>query len=592
MIRGETVGMTIPRNYFYIGQEHVFTAEAGIIYPIYSEILMPGDVIKVQNECVVRQQPTISPSYSKFKIKFWDFVVAIRNLDKNIYRFMSGFEEYTSEHAWSEPLPKWQPSDISKTRPGTLWDFLENPVNCIPDQKFCQIDYFRQAYGYIWDMYFRNETRQDSILEKGQPGSWKGEDLLRVNYDRDYFTTALPVQTLGTPMAVPISGMLNAHWDNDIDVKMGKITGNITVNSSNTYDGGAILHGNTLYNANKDFMVTSTKETVRLSHSHTANLNNISGSATVEKEKLNNNTITLENAATVLLRDLTQMLAIEQMNTINAIAGIRDDEFLAAHWGINPSNEALQYPIIFGRSSMNLITETVFQTGVNQDANEGVGEMWGKGSGVGQSGKNTYHAKEFCVYLKLMYIKPETLYGGQGIVRSKTQNTMYDFPFVELNHLAMQPIYGAELLCVSTKKPTSTDNGITITAGADDTTAEGYNNRVLGYVMNYEWYTRKVNKVSGLFVQEQYYDGDGKVKTKENLYNWTEARFFNIEDGKRPIINNDFLQVKLDNRNYQVVDNSIERSQFLVWHNNMVDSWRSMSRDRLPSMLGVTEGMN
>ena len=135
-----------------------------------------------------------TPNYSKeeLEIKFWDFVVAIRNLDKNIYRFMSGFKEYTNEKAWTEPLPKWTPSSMEKTRPGTLWDFLENPVNCIPSEKFKQIDYFRQAYGYIWDLFFRNETRQDSILTDGEPGSWRGEDLLRVNYDRDYFTTSLP----------------------------------------------------------------------------------------------------------------------------------------------------------------------------------------------------------------------------------------------------------------------------------------------------------------------------------------------------------------------------------------------------------------
>ena len=102
MMQGESVGLTIPRNYFDISQEHVFTAEAGIIYPVYSTILIPGDVIKVKNECVIRQMPTLSPSYSRFKVRFWDFAVAIRNLDKNIYRFLSGFEEYTSEVAWNK----------------------------------------------------------------------------------------------------------------------------------------------------------------------------------------------------------------------------------------------------------------------------------------------------------------------------------------------------------------------------------------------------------------------------------------------------------------------------------------------------------
>lgn len=563
-MQGESVGLTIPRNYFDLSQEHVFTAEAGLIYPVYSTVLIPGDVIKVNNECVIRQMPTISPSFSRFKVRFWDFVVAIRNLDKNIYRFLSGYEEYTSEQAWNQPLPKWEPKDIQKTRPGTLWDFLENPVNCIPEKKFCQIDYFRQAYGYIWDIYFRNETRQNSILNKGQPGTWGGEDLLRVNYDRDYFTTSLPKQVLGTPMAVPISGTTSAVFNvTPIDITNFSWIGGLHGEHDQSGAQGAIeIRG-------VDYQQGTAAATYAL----------------------NDNTVDFKNAASILLSQLTEMLAIESMHLINAIAGIRDDEFLSAHWGISPSNEALQYPIIFGKSEMALITETVFQTAPNQNSREGVGEMFGKGTAVGESPKHTYHAKEFCIYMKLMYIKPETVYGGQGISREKCQNTMYDFPFVELNHLALQPIYAAELLCASSKLPKSTNNGVTLTATEDDTTAETYNNRVLGFATNFSWYTEKRAKVSGLFIQEQYYDNNNQVKTKENLYNWTEARFFSIENGKRPIINNDFLQCKIDNRNYQIVDDTVERSQFMVWHNNIVDSWRSMSSKRLPSMLGITEGL-
>lgn len=586
-MQGESVGLTIPRNYFDISQEHVFTAEAGLIYPVYSTILMPGDVIKVKNECVIRQMPTISPSFSRFKVRFWDFVVAIRNLDKNIYRFLSGFEEYTSEIAWNQPLPKWNPTNIQKTRPGTLWDFLENPVNCVPEEKFQQIDYFRQAYGYIWDIYFRNETRQNSILEKGQPGSWKGEDLLRVNYDRDYFTTSLPKQVLGEPMGIPITGTLQAIWANDIRIA-GRTTAEIenygTIMAKKETQGPMVpvsLRTTTAGTFSDKLLITSDNKQASESAYH----------YDVLKSDLNNNTIEIKNATSILLSQLTEMLAIESMHLINAIAGIRDDEFLSAHWGISPSNEALQYPIPFGKSEMSLITETVFQTAPNQNSQDGVGDMYGKGTAVGEGKTNTYHAKEFAIYMKLMYIKPETVYGSQGISREKCQNSMYDFPFVELNHLAMQPIYAAELLCASSKLPTSKDNGITITAGDDDPSASAYNNRILGFATNFSWYTEKRAKVSGLFIQEQYYNENKELKTKENLYNWTEARFFSIKDGERPIVNNDFLQCKIDNRNYQIVDNTVERAQFMVWHNNIVDSWRSLSSKRLPSMLGVTGGL-
>nr|DAG78021.1 MAG TPA: Major capsid protein [Microviridae sp.] len=560
---GETVGISIPRNYFDLSQEHIFTAEAGLIYPIYSVLLMPGDIIKVSNQCVIRQQPTINPSFSNYKVKFWDFVVAIRNLDKNIYRFLSGYAEYTNNVKWDKPLPKWVPTSIEKTRPGTLWDFLENPVNCIPPVKYCQLDYFRQAYGYIYDLYFRNETREDSILNQLQePGSWKGEDLLRVNYDRDYFTTSLPNPTLGEPQAIPISGLASAKFNLNTEEQLTGINAAVKV-ISNADDSEAFLR-------------TDSQE----------------NNALLEKA-LNNNSIDMSKAASILIRDLTQALAIEALNTINAMAGIRDDEFLNANWGESPSNEALQYPIPFGKSQMEVIVSEVLQTANNTNEKDGVGDLYGHGIGVGESPQDTFQAKEFSIYLKLMYIKTNNLYGSQGIDKAKCQNEIYDFPFPILNHLGMQPITGAELLCISTKRPESNDNGVTITATKDEDELNlEYNDRYLGYKPVYEEYTRKLDKVSGLFIQEQYYEKDSAtIKTKDNLYNWTEARFFSIAQEQRPIINKDFLKVKLDNRNYQVVDDTIERSQFLIWHKNIVDCWRSMSKKRLPTMLGVTEGL-
>ena len=565
----ETSGITIPKGYFDLSQEHIFTAEAGLIYPVYSELLMPGDSIEISNQCVVRQQPTINPSFTNYEVKFWDFILAIRNLDPDFYRFLSGFAEYTSEVAWDKPLPKWKPSDISKTRIGTLWDFLENPVNCIPTVEYCQLDYFRQAYGYIYDVYFRNETRQKSILNKLQePGSWKGEDLLRINYDKDYFTTSLPKQSLGAQQAIPISGISQAVYSLGGTLERATKSVGGTIRDIATGSKAGIAVGGEV----------DTQPNERVEQ----DMENI----------LNRNTVDLSNTASVLLKDLVNMLAMEALSTINAIAGIRTDEFLDANWGESPDSEVLQYPIPINRMVMNIITSEVLQTANNTNQNDGVGDMYGHGLGVGDSGTTRFHAKEFCIYMKLMYIKPNTIYGSQGIVKSKCQNSKYDFPFPILNHLSMQPIYAAELLYAPNKIPTSDDDGVTIKEGVPDPSADKYNNRIIGYKPVFEEYTSKRAKVSGLFIQEQYYDTKTKaMKTKDNLYNWTEARFFSIEDEKRPLINDDFLQVRMDNRNYQVVDNSIERSQFLCWHRNNVACWRSMDKKRMPTMLGVTEGL-
>lgn len=585
----ETLGKKLPRNYFYLGQEHDFTAEAGVIYPIYQIMLFPGDYIEVENACLIRQMPTIAPSLSKFKVKFWDIVVAIRNLDKNFYKFLSQHEEYTSEIPWNEPLPRWIPSTAQVTRPGTLWDFLENPTDCIPDEDSCQLDYFRQAYGYIWDILFRNETRQDSILVKGEPGSWKGESLLRINWDKDYLTTSLPKQQLGDPLAIAISGIGSAQWNaEDIEINsnipsletafasVNKMILTSSINNAETSD----LN---FYTKNQNVETNLANDTIQrqISIISNPNKNNILNA-------LNKNTIDFKNAGSIYISTLREAIAHQSIAEINAMSGIRTNEFIEAHWGESPSTEALQYPEVFGKSEIDIITSEVLQTS-ESSKDSALGTMAGHGMGTGRGKKKKFYSKEFSIYLKLMYIKPNTIYGGQQAKREYTQKTIYDFPFPELDHISMQPIYGRELLCASTKcfDYNKTTNTLTINNITDDT-AEKYNSSIKGFECNFAWYKEKLPRVSGLLKQEQFKSATLNEPTYlDNLYHWTEARFFKDMDGERPSINNDFLQCKLDNRNYAIVDDTIERSQFIVRHINRVDAWRTMSKKGLPSTLGL-----
>ena len=579
-----TLGMKLPRNYFDLTQTHVFTCKAGYIYPIFQELLFPGDLIKVRNEAVIRQMPTISPSFSRFKIKFWDFVVAIRNLDKNIYRFMSGFKEYTSEVKWDKPLPRWEPSNIEKTRPGTLWDFLQNPIDCIPDEDSQQIDYFRQAYGYIWDIYFRNETRQDSILIDGEPGSWEGEDLLFVNWDRDYITTSLPRQQMGDPSAIPITGIGSSVWNTEFNEMLDN-PGYIKIEPNNIAIETSPLTIKTPtvnFEAVKPYGPNYHNSRINLAETGPINRNNL-------KEYINNNTIDFGTAGTILISQIRETIAIQCLNEVNAISGIRDDEFLDAHWGESPSNQALQYPEIFGKEVASLITSEVLQTSETTDKSA-LGEMGGHGLSVAQGNEHKFYSKEFSIYLKLMYIKPETLYSKQGAKRKFTQKSIYDFPFPELNHISMQPIYARELLCASNYFPYSVDKGKTLLKGNIDKTAEDWNSKEIGFVNNFQWYKENQNIISGLINSEQFYtsaDGLGEINALSNLSNWTEARIFSIKDGERPLINNDFLKCQPDTRNYNVT----EEDQFIVWHRNIVNSWRTLSLKGMPSSMGMIGGL-
>lgn len=571
-------GISLPRNFFDLSQSIVFTANTGLIYPIYQLLLMPDDLIEVESELVARQIATLAPSYANFVVKTYDIVVSLRSLFKDIYRFMSGFKEYTTKKKYEEPLPRWTGETANK-RAGELWDFLENPINCLPTETSQQLDFYRQAYGYIWDMLFRNEARQDSILVDGEPGSWKGESLLRINWDRDYFTTSLPSPQLGEPIGIPITGIGSAVWE---DFKLYA-----PVQAPEKYN---VVVGNKIQD-------TQNKYNIQVASNTTP------GTAltaiTDLTAKINNNTIDFKNAGSLFISQIRESTALQVFGEINAIAGIKDDEFLKAHYGTAPKDENLLYPEVFGKNVINLLTSAITQTSETTETSQ-LGDLAGQGLAVGESKRTVYHAKEFGIYFKLLYVKPNTMYGNQGSKKEYTQVTKFDFPLPILNHMSMQPIEQRELVATSKKFPQWDGTKTQINYTIENPKADQLDKTIIGYAEPYEWGRQKMPRVNGFAQLEIAFKPEIKSAdqmTTANLdyvyndYNWTEARYFSIAEDGLPKINDDFLKCKLDNRNYHAKDDRVLKYDFIIWHNNKVKAWRTLSQKGMPSSLGILLGV-
>ena len=575
----------IPRAYFNRDQIKITSMETGLIYPIDAQLLLPNDLVELNTQAVIRQQPTRKPSYTEYRLQTRTFVVAIRNLWKDIYRFMTGYKEYSLTAKFEEPLPTWTPTDISKTMPGTLWDMLGYPTDCIPDKDSLPMSFWKDAYNYIWDLYFRDQTKQTSILKDGEPASSTNEDLLRIGYDNDYFIEVLPFQALTDPIALPLTGDTKAIFNN---VNLTGMTTKPGINDLNTVykfaksetkpSGTPILTPAAL-GPGSSMQVQGGSGAIN--HSHSVNDIDIT-------QQLNNNTISMENISSVLISDLRYAFALQLYAEMNARGGIRDNEFLLLHYGVAPSDETLGRPKYLGGSTVNILTSEVLQTS-ETSTTEPLGQMGGHGLGAGEGGKINYHAKEYCVLLTLAYIKPNTIYGGQQMPKEFSLKSLYDFPLPIFGHLSEQPVYGRELMCKSTKKPMvdTTDAKLKTYAG-DDQTAEAikYNSLILGYNPVYEWARKRTPaQIHGLLKMQQRYkkDNPNEILKTYNLYDWADSRIFDINT--EPRINDKFIQVEIDNRNFTIIDDTINKSQFIVWFNNQCDAWRPISKLGTPGRI-------
>lgn len=546
----------LPRNYFDRSHKLVGSYKTGIIYPVETKIMKPNDTVKIKSETVARRLPTMSPSFAEERIVFRWFTVPLRLLYKNFPQWLSGFKEYTDDIPFTEDVPRWTPSTADKTRAGTLWEALGYPVNCIPTT--APADFKRQAYAYVYDSFLRYKPIQSSILDEQQPGTWTGEDFLRIIVDRDYFTTGLPNQQLGEAVSLPITGDTKAVFEN--------VTTNIPV----VANGNPLKVGHEIPNSGytSDRAINFVNSTIPAENSVIQAIGDISTA-------LNNNTVTMDNISSATISMIRHAEARQIQAENMARAGIMYTDVLRLNWGDAPSDDVLGLPVYHGGNTIQLINSEVLQTSASQDG-QPLGQMGGHGMGVGTSDEIIIHAKEFCVLMGIMYIKTENMYGSQQMPEEDMFRNNEEVPWIAYANLSEQPVKCQEILCASKYFVYENEQGIRV-KGNEDTTAEEYNNKTFMYQPIYEHWRRAWGKTFGLMTQEQVYtDANGtSIKVINNLYNWTEAKFYSIKNGERPTFNADFLELKGDNRNYAVTGEGIESDNFIIWI-NFKEDWYSV----------------
>jgi len=415
------------RSAFNLSYEKKMDGDMGLLYPIMCEEVVPGDVIRLGHEVVTRFQPLVAPVMHEMNIYIHDFFVPYRLLEADWEEFISGGPNGDS----SATLPVWNPTN---TAIGSLWDYLGFPTGIVPTGAL-PLDFPRRAYNMVYNDYYRDQTLQSEV-------ALTNESILRRSWEKDYFTSALPFQQRGIAPALPISGVVNAEF-NDINF-LNKTTYAWSVNN--------MVYGN-----------TTQSEKV-----------NPIRDVTVNKTKLDDNAIDLSNATTFDVSDLRLAFQIQRWMERNARAGVRYTEFLQAHYGVSPRDERLDRPEYIGGTKAPVIISEVLQTS-STDATTPQGNLAGHGISASGNMAGTYRVQEFGLIIGILSVMPRSAY-QQGINRQWLRRSKYDFYFPEFAHLSEQPIEQAEIYA---------------------TGVESENKTVFGYQGRYNEMRSKSNMVCG-----------------------------------------------------------------------------------------------
>lgn len=438
----------VPHSVFNMSYDKKFSCSPGELIPCYEQEVYPGDSIAYKMAMLVKSLPLVTPAmidifaYTHFWFVPYRILQSYETMEKGLDT--NTFEDYINGVKEGLTIPYLLNSqgfyNISQCKTAEVtegkFSYVYSPAKSgSPRSLYSLLDYFGivgnksaypnelkldsvvafpiRAYNAIWNTKYRDENIQteDIGLNKGVTVgvSLNNSNILRRNWEKDYFTSMLPWQQKGTPIALPVTSSLQTTLDTPV---FGDLA--IEANTSN----GAVH-----YIDNDD-----------PSPSGYLKANVISTAFDINDLRLSN--------------------SVQKFLEVNARGGTKYHEFCISHFGCAVRDERLNEPMYLGGSKTPIMITEVTQTSSSTlDGSTPQGTLTGKADTA--DSKFIFKEKflEHGIVIGLFSLMPKPIYSG-GTNRMWIKQDVYDWYSPEFAHLGEQPIYNEELNAVpSTENP-------------------------------------------------------------------------------------------------------------------------------------------
>lgn len=506
-------------NGFDLSHNHFTTMDMGKLYPIGWIECVPGDIMRLDLQALVRVQPMVAPILNNLTCDIHAFFVPSRLLWKKFEDFITTIEQGTIPPKNFEGSPPvWLEHDDEPnkalgnidTSAHSLWDMfgLSRKFKTDALKEFRPVDFLRRAYYFIWNEWFRDENLQEPIDYYNSDK----QDLCYRAWHKDYFTAGYYSRQKGTSPAIPLTGSGSAKWDKAyekfLDASYPTVRGG--VHSGNAAQLGYVgtWFSPNEQNLGSSFGGTNEYKSVKISQ--------VAQNRDDFLTYLNSNKFDLSSVGTFTVNDLRDMFQIQKFMERLMLSGSRYIEFLQSQFGVSPSDARLQIPERIGGTHFNIqISEVIAtaQTNYGTDKINPQGNQSGHGLSVSAGSCGSYKCVEFGYIMILANIQPPAVYTDR-VPRSLYRKTLLEQFNPHFVNLSFQATNRREIYADGTEK----DNDI----------------------FNYD------GRYDELREMQSYVSGD----LYDKLDYYLQFRKFT----QAPSFNSDFIECKPDNNIFQVQD--------------------------------------
>lgn len=507
-------------NAFDLSHEYKGTCNMGWLIPVLCQDVIPGDTMDLTTDVLVRMEALIAPVMHRYHVSLHTFYLTERAMmPKDHENFITGGKDGDDDTVWP-----YITSPSGGYLRGSLGDYLGFPCNTLINPSspgegetnqisgtYDHSAYPMRMYAKIYNQYYINENIQTEVVSAETPGrdTTTNTDLLKCNWRKDYFTSALDDTQRGDPVYIPIG------------------------TSAPVYGTGTSLRLIAPANADPTCVYTLGKA----GSSDNVYYNVISGTndstghqlAVAPKETGINSQMyaDLEHASSAPYEDFRKAARVNYLLELNKRAGYRIVEWTLAHFGVKVPDDTIYEPVYLGGGVGNIMITPIEQTSETTETSP-----QGNLAGRGTTGLRTRHIrKTFTQHgwvMTIMSIMPDAEY-SQGLPKKFQRKTRWDYALPVLDGMGDDKILNSELYMTGTS---ATDN------------AE------FGYKPRNEEYRTEFSTVHG------------EMRKGGTQTYWTGGRLFD----SAPALNDSFVKADPSYRVFAGTTEAMPHFTFECWH--------------------------